>query len=37
MPKGEWINGTGIKPDIEIKDATDSADLQLNKALELFN
>lgn len=36
LPKGEWINGTGIKPEIEIKSATDSAapDLQLEKAIE---
>lgn len=37
MPKGEWINGTGIKPDIEVKmpiDASPSADLQLERAIE---
>lgn len=38
LPKGEWINGTGIKPDFEVKmdekDAT--ADPQLEKAIELL-
>ena len=37
LPEGEWINGKGIKPDIEIKNppaATKSADLQLERAIE---
>lgn len=39
LPGGDWINGTGIKPDIEVKSeqATASADLsdpQLDRALE---
>lgn len=37
MPKGEWINGTGIKPDIEVVsplEASESADIQLDRAIE---
>lgn len=34
MPKGDWINGKGIKPDIEVKSGSDSADLQLERAIE---
>lgn len=38
LPKGDWINGTGIKPDFEVKmdekDAT--ADPQLEKAIEIL-
>lgn len=35
MPGGQWINGTGIAPNIEVKnpDATASADLQLERAM----
>ncbi len=39
MPKGEWINGTGIKPDIEVipqQDASPSADVQLERAIAEF-
>ena len=36
LPNGEWINGTGIKPDIEVKnsDSSASADLQLEQAIQ---
>ncbi|MEK7166554.1 MAG: S41 family peptidase [Patescibacteria group bacterium] len=36
LPNGEWIDKIGIKPDIEVKnpEGTDSADLQLNRAIE---
>lgn len=38
LPKGDWINSVGIKPDVEIKldekDAT--SDAQLQKALEIL-
>lgn len=36
LPEGEWIDGKGIKPDFELKnpDATDAADLQLERAIE---
>ncbi len=35
LPKGDWINGKGIKPDLEVVNptATDAADLQLEKAV----
>lgn len=38
LPKGEWINGTGIKPDYEVKmDEKDpTKDLQLEKAMEIL-
>lgn len=38
LPKGDWINGIGIKPDIEVKlDEKDPEnDLQLKRALELL-
>ncbi len=38
LPKGDWINGTGIKPDVEVKmDANDpTKDPQLEKAIELL-
>lgn len=36
LPEGEWIDGKGIKPDFEVKnlEATDAADLQLERAIE---
>ncbi|MDD3821900.1 MAG: S41 family peptidase [Bacilli bacterium] len=43
-PKGNWINGTGIKPDAEVIQPTDyyqqptaTNDLQLQKALEILS
>ena len=35
LPKGDWIDKKGIKPDLEVKtpEATDAADLQLEQAL----
>lgn len=42
LPKGDWINGTGIKPDFEVKLESPSADgeatqdAQLGKAIELL-
>ncbi len=38
LPKGDWINGKGITPDIEVKmDANNpTADPQLEKAVELL-
>ncbi|MBI4999625.1 S41 family peptidase [Candidatus Gottesmanbacteria bacterium] len=38
LPKGEWINGAGIKPDFEVKmDEKDATkDTQLEKALDLL-
>jgi len=36
LPKGEWINGAGIKPDIELAmdEKNPTADPQLEKAIE---
>ncbi len=34
LPNGDWINGKGIAPDIEVKSSTGSADLQLERAIE---
>jgi carboxyl-terminal processing protease len=34
LPNGDWIHGKGIKPDIEVKNATDSADTQLERAIQ---
>jgi len=38
LPKGEWINGTGIKPDYEVKmeEKEKTQDLQLEKAIEVL-
>lgn len=38
LPKGDWINSTGIKPDLEIKLESNEAtqDAQLQKALEIL-
>lgn len=38
LPKGDWINGTGIKPDFEVKLESNEAtqDAQLQKALEIL-
>lgn len=37
-PSGQWIDKTGIKPDVEVKmdDKDESNDLQLKKAMELL-
>jgi carboxyl-terminal processing protease len=40
LPKGEWVNGGGIKPDIEVKvedEKEGSEDLQLDKAIEVLS
>lgn len=37
-PNSTWVHGSGLKPDIEIKNPEDnSKDLQLEKAIETFN
>lgn len=38
LPKGEWINGTGLKPDFEIKmdEKDQTLDPQLDKAIEVL-
>lgn len=38
LPKGDWINGKGIKPDIEVKmdEKNPQADPQLEKAIEIL-
>lgn len=44
LPKGSWINETGIKPDYPVENTTEDGntltretDLQLNKAIEVLN
>lgn len=37
-PNGTWVNGEGLKPDVEIKDNPETKeDEQLEKALEILN
>lgn len=38
LPKGDWINGTGISPSIEVSDDLETIDLdeQLERAIEVF-
>ena len=37
-PKGTWVNGTGLEPDVKIEESTDATgDIQLTKAIEVLN